>query len=406
MTGNVEAGPVSGPAVSPRPVGGAHVPTRSSVASRRASEPGGLPRHRVLLLLLGGTGLLLGTYTGLARGGIEHRFVAADLHGIVMVLGFLGTLIALERAVALGRRWGYAGPALSGVSVLVLTVSRPLGGALLLAAGVVVVATYLALLQRGHLDVHLVVMLVGALAWVAAVALWLAGTGPVRVTPLLAGFLVLTIIGERLELSRLTMPSGASRSRFLLLVATLVVGIAIAPWWRSSGLVLGGLALIGQVLWLVRYDVARRTIRRPGLPRFVAACLLGGYVWLAVSGALWIAMGAGVRGPLLHDALVHSLFLGFVLSMVMGHAPIIFPAVLRIPLVFLPISYLPLILLHVSVAVRITADLAGSFWWREMAMHGNVTALLLFVVISVHSARRGRRAARNEQTSTLSQRSA
>lgn len=350
-----------------------------------------VPRHRLVLLLLGGVGLLLGTYTGLARAGIDHRFVAADLHGVVMVLGFLGTLIALERAVALGRRWGYLGPALSGSSVLLLVVSRPIGSVALLAAGIVVSLIYVALLRRGHLDVHLAIMLLGALAWVGAAGLWLAGAGPVHITPLLAGFLVLTVIGERLELSRLTLPSGASRRRFFAMIGVFVVGISIARWWRDAGLLLGGLGLLGQVLWLLRYDVARRTIRRPGLPRFAAICMLGAYGWLGVSGALWVALGLGARGPLLHDALVHALFLGFVLSMVMGHAPIILPAVLRIPLVFLPIAYLPLALLHISVAVRIAADLAGSFWWREAALHGNVVALFAFVMLSVVAARRGRR---------------
>ena len=350
-----------------------------------------VPRHRLVLLLLGGVGLLLGTYTGLARAGIDHRFVAADLHGVVMVLGFLGTLIALERAVALGRRWGYLGPALSGSSVLLLVVSRPIGSVALLAAGMVVSLTYVVLLRRGHLDVHLAIMLLGALAWVGAAGLWLAGAGPVHITPLLAGFLVLTVVGERLELSRLTLPSGASRRRFFAMIGVFVVGISIAGWWRDAGLLLGGLGLLGQMVWLLRYDIARRTIRRPGLPRFAAICMLGAYGWLGVSGALWAALGLGARGPLLHDALVHALFLGFVLSMVMGHAPIILPAVLRIPLVFLPIAYLPLALLHLSVAVRIAADLAGSFWWRQAALHGNVVALFAFVVLCVVAARRGRR---------------
>lgn len=364
------------------------IPLRSSLSSGEVPGP---PRYRLVLLLLGGIGLVLGTYTGLARAEIEHRFVPADLHGVIMVLGFLGTLIALERAVALGRAWGYAGPALSGSSVLVLVASRPVGGALLMAAGIVVVLTYLALLRRGHHDIHLVIMLAGAVAWVGAAGLWLAGAGPVHITPLLGGFLVLTIVGERLELSRLTLPSGASRRRFLFMIAVFAVGIAMARWWRELGLLLGGVGLLGQVAWLLRYDIARRTIRRKGLPRFAATCMLGGYGWLAVSGILWIALGVGVRGPLLHDALVHALFLGFVLSMVMGHAPIILPAILRIPLAFLPIAYVPLGLLHASVAMRVAADLAGSFWWREMALHGNVAALLLFVVVSVVAARRGRR---------------
>jgi len=33
-----------------------------------------------------------------------------------------------------------------------------------------------------------------------------------------------------------------------------------------------------------------------------------------------------------YDAVVHAIFLGFVISMVMAHAPVILPAVLRRPL--------------------------------------------------------------------------
>jgi hypothetical protein len=370
----------SPPVAHPRPPS----PPRVAGAAR-------IPGHRLLLLVAAGVALLLGVYTGLGRGGIEHRFVGADLHGILMVLGFLGTMIALERSVALDRAWGYLAPASSAAAVVLLPFSAPVGGLLLLVAGIVTTATYVDLLRRAPGEVHLGIMGLGALAWVAAAALWLAGAGPVRITPLLAAFLVLTIVGERLELSRLTLPAAASRRRFLVAVAVFAAGVALTPSWRSTGLVVAGVALLGMVAWLVRYDVARRTVRRPGLPRFAAICLLGGYLWLAVSGLLWIAMGGGATGPLLHDALVHSLFLGFVLSMVMGHAPIIVPAVLRTPLDFHAVAYLPLALLHLSVGVRIVADLAGSFAGRELAMHGNVAALSLFAVVTIASVRRARR---------------
>lgn len=366
-------------------------------AGRRARSPNGrhrpprdrgrVPWHPWVLLLGGAVGLLLGVYTGLARGGTDHRYVAADLHGLLMVLGFLGTVIALERAVAHGRRWGYLGPVLSSTAVLALPFSRPVGGTLLTAAGMVVLATYVSLLHRSGREPHLTIMAIGAVAWIAATVLWLAGAGPIRITPLLAAFLVLTIVGERLELSRLSLPSDDSRRRFLLAVAVFVVGAAIAPFWRPVGLTIGGIGMLGQVVWLGRYDLARRTVRRPGLPRFAAVCLLSGYVWMAVSGLLWTAMGFGATGLLLHDALVHSLFLGFVLSMVMGHAPIIVPAVLRVPLRFIRSAYVPLVLLHVSVTVRIVADLAGSLRWREVALHGNVTALVLFVVTTMVAVR-------------------
>lgn len=368
-------------------------PTGGLAGARVGSTPSarpGVPAHRLWLLLTGGIALVLGIYAGLARGGIEHRFLSADLHAILMVFGFLGTLIALERAVALARPWGYLAPASSAAGVLLLPFTATLGGVLFVTAGVMTTCTYVSLLRR-HVDLHLAIMSVGALAWIAAAVLWLAGAGPIRITPLLAAFLVLTIVGERLELSRLTLPGARSIRRFVVAVVVFAVGAALAPAWRPTGLVVAGLGLLGQVLWLVRHDLARRTIRRPGLPRFAAACMLAGYAWLAVSGLLWIATGVGVTGLLLHDALVHSLFLGFVVSMVMGHAPLIVPAVLRTPLRFSQWAYLPLVLLHLSVTVRVTADLAGSLWWREVALHGNVGALVLLVVVTATTVRRGTR---------------
>jgi len=45
---------------------------------------------------------------------------------MVMVLGFVGTVIALERAVALRRAAGFAAPALLGVGGLLVTSAAPL----------------------------------------------------------------------------------------------------------------------------------------------------------------------------------------------------------------------------------------------------------------------------------------
>jgi hypothetical protein len=76
---------------------------------------------------------------------------------------------------------------------------------------------------------------------------------------------------------------------------------------------------------------------------------------------------------------------------VMGHAPIILPAVLGISLPHRWWAWVPLVLLHASVALRVGADLAGSVWLRGWASHGNVAALLTFVALSVTAARLGRR---------------
>ncbi|MFB9895270.1 hypothetical protein [Planobispora takensis] len=77
---------------------------------------------------------------------------------------------------------------------------------------------------------------------------------------------------------------------------------------------------------------------RPALARLP---LLAGYGWLATAGILWAASGLAA-GPYLYDAALHALFLGFVMSMVFGHAPVILPAVLRVRLPYRPRGDRPL----------------------------------------------------------------
>jgi hypothetical protein len=93
-----------------------------------------------------------------------------------------------------------------------------------------------------------------------------------------------------------------------------------------------GAGCLAIALWLLRFDIARKTIRQKGLPRFAATCLLSGYVWLGVSGLLGLLQGAVIAGPR-YDAFLHTVLIGFVISMIFGHAPIIF-RMLRLPITF------------------------------------------------------------------------
>lgn len=90
--------------------------------------PSGLPTRRgqLLLMLLGGVCLLSGlnTVVRLAVWAPVASDRVAAVHGMVMVLGFLGTLISLERAQSLGRTWGYLAPALYGAGGLCCSARR------------------------------------------------------------------------------------------------------------------------------------------------------------------------------------------------------------------------------------------------------------------------------------------
>ena len=78
-------------------------------------------RGRFILIALAGLSLLAGLWAGSVRLGWilpvpNEQFPI--VHGPVMVVGFLGTLIGLERAVALGQLWPYGIPVLTAIGTL------------------------------------------------------------------------------------------------------------------------------------------------------------------------------------------------------------------------------------------------------------------------------------------------
>ena len=86
--------------------------------------------------------------------------------------------------------------------------------------------------------------------------------------------------------------------------------------------------------------------------------MLAGYAWLAVAGVAWTLAGVTTT-PAAHDVVVHTIFLGFVMSMVLAHAPVILPAVLRRPVPYRPLLWAPLVVLHAALLVRVVGDVAG-----------------------------------------------
>jgi hypothetical protein len=335
--------------------------------------------------------LLAGLYAGLVRIGWAIPAVPAGLpadHGPLMIGGFLGTLITLERAVALGRRSGFVYPALAALGALAVLAAGGVSGPVLIAAASGGLVGMSAAITRRQPALHHIALTLGAASWLGGNALWAAGWPVYRVVPWWVAFLVLTIAGERLELSRVLRPARASQITFGALTAGLLAGVALTAAAPAAGDRLTGAALVAMAAWLVRYDVTRRTVRQSGLTRFIAAAMLGGYVWLAVGGALF-ALEAGrlVGGPL-YDAALHAVFVGFVFSMIFGHAPIILPAVTGATVTYRPAFYAHLALLHLSLALRVAGDLAG--WWAVRRWGGllNAAAILLFLAATLFSVRR------------------
>lgn len=348
---------------------------------------------RVTLLVLAVLGLLLGMWAGLIRLGWGAlpvlRPALPALHGPLMACGFLGVLIGLERAVGTGKRWAYFGPALVALgTMLALAGVTGWPGPLLITAGSAIVTLVLASLVRLQPALFTATMALGGFAWMIGNALWWAGK-PLPVAALWwMGFLVLTIAGERLELSRMLKLSVWSQRTFVGAVALLWAGLVIGTVDYAAGMAVCGVALLLLSFWLLRYDIARRRIKAGGQARFTALALLSGYGWLGVGAILLIRAAGATAGPA-YDAALHSVFLGFVFAMIFAHAPIVFPAVLAIPLAFTVRFYGPLALLHASLLLRVGGDLLG---WPEVRLWGgmfNVVSLLAFLVVTVTSLRAG-----------------
>ena len=99
-------------------------------------------------------------------------------------------------------------------------------------------------------------------------------------TPWWVAFLVLTIVGERVEPARIRSEGATGRTAFALAVGLYVVSLLLMLVDASLGPRLSGLGLLARSGWLLRHDVGRLTVRRAGFARNAAVCLLTGYVWL------------------------------------------------------------------------------------------------------------------------------
>lgn len=345
---------------------------------------------RSVLVALGGVALLSGLDAGLVRLGVWAPVASArlgDTHGQLMVLGFLATLISLERAQSLGQSWAYLAPALYATGALVLLSPAPpvLGQLLHVEAGLVFVMVYIGLWLRAPRPLVAVQGLSAVLALGGAVVVNLMGVPPA--VPWFAAFLVVTIAAERAELAVLTMgPTADTQLVRLTVILTLAVLAAIVL--PSAGERLAGLTLLATAVWLAVHDVVRHQLRLTGQRRYLAVALLTGYADLALAGGVLAVTGL-LAEPRTYDVFVHGVFLGFGVSMVMAHAPVILPAVLGRSLPYRPALWIPLVGLHAGLALRFSGALAGlDPVWRTGGVV-TVLAMLAFLGTTVVLVVRG-----------------
>ena len=339
--------------------------------------------------------LVLGSLGGLRRLGLATAPPEAGLvHGPVMVCGFLGTLIGLERALGARARWAWLAPIASALgAALALGGLRPVPAAC--AAGLGALAL-LAIYARAWRVMPLPVAAVNvgsALAYLGGAVGWGMGQPFARIAPLWGTFLVLTVAAERLELARYApAPRWAPRAlagSLAVLAAGLVLGSVTGPGR------LHGVGWMGLAASLAAIDPARRAFSVSQEARFAALAVLSAYGWLGLAGALVSGPGVWWAGGR-YDGALHAVFVGFVMPMVLAHAPLVVGLLTGRSVPFSSLFYAPFAVLHLSLLARLGGDLLDDEALRRAGAVGNTLVLPMLLLLLLGSRLTGARRLREE----------
>jgi hypothetical protein len=334
-----------------------------------------------ILLLFAGMGLLSGLYAGLVRIGVipkDQILLSGFIHGPLMINGFLGTLIGLERSAALEKVWAYFTPVLMAAATVLFLFQQILFAKWLFLWGSISFLVVLLYLYRLQSETYHLIMAFGGFSLVIGNILFLMNLPIADLVMWWAGFPMLTIFGERLELNRIMRPPKRAQNLFFGFIVIWIIGIILIYFSREWGWLAASVALIAIAVWLIRYDVARRTIRSIQWTKYSAICLLSGYGWLVITGITGIWKTLPYAG-LFYDAMLHMIFVGFIFSMIFAHASVIIPSLSGLLIPFHGYFYLPLGMLHGFLIIRIVGDLLSLNLLRQIGGYGNVAAILLFL---------------------------
>jgi hypothetical protein len=348
------------------------------------------PRLGHALVLTIASAALTGVVAGLARLGLSVSWAPsrAGDHGPLLVLGVFAVVVAQERAAVLGSRWALAAPAGSACAAIAILAGWPAGPWIAVASNAAMVATNLAIARWRPSRISWQ-LLAGSALLLSGTAGWASGVPLSDVVPAWTGFFVLTIAAERARLSRHSA-HGVWTWRLLdaLTVALVVSAAARLFGHRAAGHALG-VSMAGLAAWQMRYDVASDAIDRTAYPRYMAIGVRAGTVWLLVGGGLLACIHPPPGGPA-YDAILHAVFVGFVLSTGFAHALSVVPVLAGGHVPFSPLFYAPLALLHATLVVRLAGDLSGALWVRQIGGVGNALAIALFAVVMASAALRRR----------------
>jgi hypothetical protein len=238
---------------------------------------------RLPFVVLAMLSLITGLLAGLHRIGwtLPLSGVSSN-HGAIMVGGFLGTLITLEKIIPLKRNILYVFPIISGSSVALFFIGEPTYSALCLitaSAGLCIVFLIYLISERSMIYL---LMFAGAACWLIGNTLLIIHNFYPVALPWWMAFALLIITSERLELMKFLPVSRKQKFVFIGMLFTFLIGCMIS--FHGVGNYFAALSLVSISIWLMRYDVVALNVKKHGLPRYVGVGLLSGYVSLLFTG--------------------------------------------------------------------------------------------------------------------------
>lgn len=359
---------------------------------------------RIIVVSFSGLALISAIWGGLYRIGWTIPMIANELpgiHGPLIVCGFLGTMFSFDRAIVLKKFWGDVVPVFILIGSFLLFIN-PISRMcpLFVFVGSLGFIAICYEVNRVQPNLFNRMILTGSILWVTGITIWLFQWPVYNIYLWWMGFVLFTMVGQRLELARrirLSQPPFYLLSIALGIVFVGEIVMALGHLHQSDsvleliedyirdprsvwGMRLAGLGFLLTGVWLLIYDAAWGLLKGKGLAKYASICLISGYMWLVISGLLSLIFSGRVSG-IYYDALIHSFFIGFVWFNIFGHGPVLVLASMGIRVKSAIVFYAPVVILYASLILRVFGDLIRN---RLLIKNGgllNGIALLFFFII-------------------------
>ncbi len=177
--------------------------------------------------------VVLALVSGVLGGWVRLGWMALPMpgissaHGMLMTGSFMGSLISLERSVTMKSKWWLLVPLISVLSAPLFWIGLGNWGmwGLVMASAGMVLMLYFQTMRFKQLENG--VMLMGALCWLVGNLLVQQSMFVPMGTGWWIGFILFTILGERLEFGKFLPNPSWSRPLLLLLMGLFWVGLLL-----------------------------------------------------------------------------------------------------------------------------------------------------------------------------------